>query len=152
MPLGSALLANYLVAAFTGATVVAMGVIHWLTRRDARRERSQRIEVKRLYGELLDELTTSLLTNAPEEAYEDWWTRTARLTDAALGRAEEHWVMQPIPGGLAVSDTEEKRLALLKAMQLRLQELIVRLDSMPISNVFDPRAWRDGPDHKPPSF
>lgn len=139
---------EFLTAIFTGATVIVLSAIYVLDRLQQRRARAQRESVKALYGELMDELSRSLLYNVSEDDFDDWWLRTMRLTEATLGRGEQHWVMEPIPGGQGVSVTEEKRRALLKAMHLRLQDLMVRLDSMPIRDGFRASEWRKGPDFK----
>ena len=143
---------GWLVAVFTGATVAVLVATYVLDRVRDRREERCRYEVKELFGELMHELTANLLYVCSEDEFDDWWLRTMRLSEAALGGAEQRWIMDPIPGGVGVRDTEKKRLALLRLMHLRLQELMLRMDTVTLRPGFKPMRWRLGPDYKPEAW
>jgi hypothetical protein len=143
---------GWVAAGATTATVVVLVVTYVLDRRRESRQVKQRAEVAELFGELMHELTAKLLYTCPEDEYDDWWLRTIRLSEAALGSAWGHWVMEPIPGGAGVSDTEEKRLVLMKQMHLRLQELLTHMNVVTLQPGFSPSEWRRGPDYKPEAW
>jgi hypothetical protein len=143
---------GWVAAGATTATVVVLVVTYVLDRRKKSRHVKRRVEIAELFGELMDELTAKLLYTCSEDEYADWWLRTIRLSDAALGRGWGHWVMEPIPGGAGVEDTEEKRLVLMKKMHLRLQELLTHMNVVTLQPDFDPSEWRRGPDYKPEAW
>jgi hypothetical protein len=133
---------GWLIVAFTGATAGSVILFYALDRRRASRDAKRRYALKDLIGKQMDELTSDLLYHNTGEEFDERVTQTARLIDASLGRMEEQWVLEPIPGGAGVSDTEEKRIKLLKQVHLRLHELASRMDSIPIRPDFDPKKWR----------